>query len=407
MNTTAWSGRRMLIPVICGGLIMGLALGTRHAQGLFLMPISTDHSWPREVFGFAIALQNLVWGVAQPFTGMIADRFGSAKVVGVGVLIYAIGLCLITVSGTPTEFALSAGVLIGLGLSGTAFGAIYGAISRMVPPDKTSWALGVAGAVGGLGQFVMVPGAQALIAAIGWSQTLIAIACLFALSFVGAFALQDKHARVSAVSQRQSLGAALREAFAHRGFWLLNIGFLACGFQLAFIAVHLPAYLIDKGLSAKDGVTALAIIALANVIGTYYCGYFGGLYRRTYLLAGIYFARALFMLLFVSMPLTSMSLYLFSASMGLLWLGTVPLTNGLVSKIFGLQYVSTLFGFVFLGHQLGGFLGVWFGAYVFDHTGSYNIVWIIGIGLGVIASLLHWPINDATIERPRQPRALT
>lgn len=337
---------------------------------------------------------------------MIADRFGSAKVVGVGVLIYAIGLCLITVSGTPTEFALSAGVLIGVGLSGTAFGVVYGAISRIVPPEKSSWALGVAGAAGGLGQFVMVPGAQSLIAAIGWSQTLVAIACLFALSFLGAFALRDKHAGATSVSQRQSLGAALREAFAHRGFWLLNIGFLACGFQLAFIAVHLPAYLIDKGLSAKDGVMALAIIALANVIGTYYCGYLGGLYRRTYLLAGIYFARALFMLVFVATPLTSASIYLFSACMGLLWLGTVPLTSGLVSKIFGLQYVSTLFGFVFLGHQIGGFLGVWFGAYVFDHTGSYHIVWAVGIGLGVIAGLLHWPINDATIQRPHLSRAI-
>lgn len=399
-NSNPVGSRSIIVPVLCGGIIMGLALGTRHVQGLFLLPVTLEHDWPREAFGFAIALQNLVWGVAQPFTGMIADRFGSAKVVAVGIVAYAVGLLLMTVSNTPTGFALSAGVLIGIGLSGTAFGAIYGAISRLVPPERASWALGVAGAVGGMGQFAMVPGAQRAIAAMGWSQTLIAIACAFGLSFFAAFALRDRVSRnASLAGQSQSLGAAMHEAFTYRSFWLLNLGFLACGFQLAFMAVHLPAYLSDKGLSASDGVTALAIIALTNIVGTYYSGLFGGIYRRKYLLAGIYFARAVAMLLFVTLPLTPLSVYVFAAVMGLLWLGTAPLTNGLVSQIFGLQYVSTLFGFVFLGHQIGGFLGVWLGSYMFDLTGSYSVVWTIGIGLGVVAGLLHWPINDSRIER--------
>ncbi len=407
MSIAGRTGRALWLPIIGGGIVMGLALGTRHVQGLFLLPITTEQQWPREAFGFAIALQNLVWGLAQPFTGMIADRYGSAKVVAAGVIIYAAGLCLMTVSATPTQFALSAGVLIGIGLSGTAFGAVYGAISRMVPPDKASWALGAAGAIGGLGQFLMVPGAQRLIAAMGWAQTLLVFAGAFILSLWLASALRDRGAAgAPSLASSQSLIDALREALLHRGFWLLNLGFLACGFQLAFIAVHLPAYLSDKGLSASDGVTALAIIALTNVIGTYYAGFFGGIYRRKYLLAGIYFARAAAMYAFIAVPLSPFTVYAFAAVMGFLWLGTAPLTNGLVAQIFGVRYVSTLFGLVFLGHQIGGFLGVWLGGYVFDRTGAYGVVWAIGIGLGVVAGLLHWPIDDATLRRPQVARSI-
>ena len=390
--------RSCLIAVLAGGVIMGLALGTRHTQGLFLLPVTLEHHWPRESFGFAIAIQNLVWGLAQPFAGMIADRFGSVKVVVGGIVVFALGLSLMTVSATPAQFTLSAGVLIGIGLSGTTFGAVYGALSRIVPPAQSGWALGLAGAVGGIVQFFMVPGAQKLIAGFGWSNALLVLAGIVAASLLIAHKLLDRQlpAQFPADAQ-QTLKEALAEAFRHKGFWLLNLGFLACGFQLAFIAVHMPAYLADKGMTAGSGVTALAIIALTNVIGTYYCGFFGGLYRRKYLLVGLYFVRALAMLLFVMLPLTTTSLYLFSAIMGLLWLGTAPLTNGLVSQVFGVKYISTLFGFVFLGHQAGGFLGVWLGSYAFDTTGSYNAVWAVGIALGVAAGLLHWPINDAPV----------
>jgi MFS family permease len=387
------------LPVLAGGAVIGLALGIRHVQGLFLVPITMGHGWTRETFGLAIALQNLVWGAMQPFAGMLADRFGAAKVVLAGIVVYALGLLLMAHAGTPLGFTLSAGVLIGMGLSGTSFGVVYGAISRLAAPERRSWALGVAGAVGGVGQFVMVPTAQGLLGTVGWVMALVIMAAVMALSLPLAAPLRERALTTAAPGAHQSMGAAIREAFAHPGFWLLNLGFLTCGFQLAFIGAHMPAYLLDKGLTGRHGMVALALIAAANIVGTYYCGALGGLFRRKYLLSLLYLIRTAAIALFILLPLSPATLYAFAIVMGLLWLGTVPLTNGLLSQMFGVRYIGTLFGFVFLGHQIGAFLGVWLGGLVYDHLHSYDAIWFGAMALGVVAALLHWPIDDRQVAR--------
>ncbi len=391
--------RQPWVFVVAGGLIMGLALGIRHATGLFQLPVILDRGWTREVFGFSIAVQNLVWGLAQPLTGMVADRYGSVRVMVAGLVLYGVGLVFMCMANTPQQFTLSAGLCVGVALSGTSFGVIYGALSRMVPPERRSWALGLAGAVGGFGQFAMVPVVQGLINLFSWTGALLALALACAILLPCTLPMRERVVTTIPKLPEQTLREALSEAFRHRGFWLLNVGFLACGFQLAFIASHLPAYLLDKGMSGNAAVAGLAIIALSNVVGTYCCGLLGGLYRRKYLLSGIYLLRSAIMALFFVLPLTSASLYLFCAAMGFIWLGTVPLTNGLVSQVFGVKYITTLFGFVFFGHQLGAFFGVWLGGYVFDKTKSYDLIWMIGIGLGSIAAALHFPINDQQLPR--------
>ncbi|GGY27222.1 MFS transporter [Pseudoduganella albidiflava] len=387
-----------LAAVLCGGIIVGLALGMRHVQGLFMLPMIGTRGWGREAFALAIALQNLVWGLAQPVTGMIADRWGARRVLAAGCVLYALGLYLMAHAATSMELALSAGLLIGVALSGTTFGVVYGAISRIVPPARRSWALGMAGAVGGVGQFAMVPATQQLIGGLGWMLALTVFALVLALALPLAWPLDDRQA-ASPDRQAQSMGGAIREALSHRGFWLLNLGFLACGFQLAFIAGHFPAFLMDQGLPPQTGVAALAIIALANVAGTYLCGQLGGIYRRKYLLAGLYLVRSAAMLAFALLPVSTASVYAFAFVMGLTWLGTVPLTNGLVSQVFGVRYLATLFGFVFVGHQLGGFLGMWLGGAVFDATGSYNTMWLLAVLIGLAAAALHWPIDDRAVAR--------
>ena len=400
----AWNKRWPL--VIAGGVVMGAALGVRHVQGLFLTPVTIDHGWSRETFGLALALQNLVWGIAQPFTGMIADRFGSAKVILAGLLIYALGLVTMAYADTPGVYTFGAGVLVGIALSGSAFGAVYGALSRLFPAERRSWALGVAGAIGGLGQFCTVPFVQSLMSRVGWVVTLVVLAAvLIMLAPLSAWLRDRPVLRAPGDSSAQSIGAAVREALSHRGFWLLNFGFFACGFQLAFIAVHMPAYLLDKGLSARNAGAALALIALANVLGTYLCGYAGDFMRRKYVLSAIYFIRSAAMAAFFLAPLSPASVYAFSFVMGLLWLGTVPLTNGLVSQVFGVRYIATLFGFVFFGHQLGSFLGVWLGGIVYDATHAYDLLWYGAIALGIVAGLLHLPINDERVERHAQALA--
>lgn len=395
--------RNLWLMVLAGGIVMGLALGVRHVQGLFLLPVTMDRGWSRETFAMALAVQNLTWGVAQPFTGMIADRFGSAKVILGGLVFYALGLAGMAHAATPAAFMWSAGICIGIALSGTAFAVIYGALSRLVPPARRGWALGVAGAVGGLGQFTMVPAAQWLIGGSGWVGALLIFAAVLAVAMPLALPLKETSRRAAGAASApdQPLGAAIREAFAQPGFWLLNLGFLACGFQLAFIGTHLPAYLMDKGLQAADAVAALAIIALANVAGTYVCGILGAHHRRKYLLAGIYLLRTAAMALFFLLPLSPASVYVFAAVMGFVWLGTVPLTNGLISQVFGVRYITTLFGFVFFGHQVGSFLGVWLGGVVYEATHSYDLIWIGAMALGVLAAVLHWPIDDRELPRIR------
>ncbi|WP_312537963.1 MFS transporter [Achromobacter mucicolens] len=390
--------------VLAGGVVMGLALGVRHVQGLFLLPVTMDRGWSRETFAIALAVQNLTWGIVQPFTGMIADRYGSAKVIAGGLVFYAVGLAGMAHATTPAGFMWTAGVCIGIALSGTAFAAIYGALSRLVPPERRSWALGVAGAVGGLGQFTMVPAAQWLIGGWGWVAALLAFAVALTILLPLAFPLREPANRLhdaGAPDANLSLREALREAFTRPGFWLLNLGFLACGFQLAFIGTHLPAYLMDKGLRASDAVAALAIIALTNVMGTYVCGILGAHHRRKYLLAGIYLIRTAAIALFILVPLSTWSVYAFAAVMGFVWLGTVPLTNGLISQVFGVRYITTLFGFVFFGHQVGSFLGVWLGGAVFEATRSYDLIWLGAMALGVLSAALHWPIDDREIQRAR------
>ncbi|HTR09924.1 MAG TPA: MFS transporter [Paraburkholderia sp.] len=392
------------LPVIAGGIVMGAALGVRNVQGLFLIPVTLDRGWSREAFGLALALQNLLWGVAQPLTGMIADRFGSARVILAGTALYALGLLVMAHAATTGLYTLGVGLLVGIALSGTAFGAVYGALSRLYAPERRGWALGVAGTIGGLGQFCMVPLAQGMIGRFGWVAAIVVLAAIVAATAPFARWLRDTPApRMHGVlhaGDDQSLRAAIKEALSHRGFWLLNIGFFACGFQLAFITAHLPAWLLDRGLGAREAGIALATIALANTLGTFLCGYAGGFLRRKYLLCAIYFVRTGAMALFIALPLTHASLYLFSFVMGLIWLGTVPLTNGVVSQVFGVRYITTLFGFVFFGHQLGSFFGVWLGGVVFDATHSYDLLWYGSIALGVIAGVLHLPIDDQRVARP-------
>jgi MFS family permease len=397
--------RQRWLIVLAGGAIMGAALGIRHVQGLFLQPITLDQGWSREVFGFTLAMQNLVWGLAQPFTGMIADRYGSMKVILPGLLLYALGLFVTAHSQSTGQFLLGNGFLIGIALSGTAFGAVYGALSRIFPAEHRSWALGVAGSIGGLGQFCMVPFVQKLLDGMGWVSVLLVLCAVMGLMLPLVAFLRDNNGGARHEGNRdQTMGEAIREACSHRGFWLLNLGFLACGFQLAFVAGHMPAYLIDKGMGPQQAGIALAVISLANVIGTYGCGYLGGFMRRKYVLSVIYLLRSAAMMLFVALPISEFSVYAFSFVMGLVWLGTVPLTSGLVSQIFGVRYIATLFGFVFFGHQLGAFFGVWLGGYVFDMTKSYDLVWLGSIALGLLAAVLHMPINDANVVR-NQPLA--
>lgn len=396
-----------MAPILVGGLVMGLALGIRHVQGLFMLPMIMDRGWSRETFALAIALQNLVWGLAQPFTGMLADRWGSAKVLAAGTLLYGLGLWLMSSARVPTQLFVGGGLVIGIGLSCTAFGVVYGALSRMSGEADRSWSLGLAGAIGGLGQFVAVPGTQALQDALGWSHALLVLGALIAMMVVFSSRLDDRARSAdpaeAQAAMQQPMAAAIAQALSHPGFWLLNLGFLACGFQLAFITAHLPAYLLDKGLHPGVAVTGLALIALANVIGTFVCGQLGGLYRRKHLLAVLYLIRSAAMALFVMLPLSALTVYLFCAVMGFLWLGTVPLTNGLVSQVFGVRYIGTLFGFVFFGHQLGAFMGVWLGGLVFDATKSYELLWWGAMGLGVVAAVLHWPIDDRRVGNGLQP----
>lgn len=384
--------------VLAGGLLMGLALGIRHVQGLFMLPLTFERGWTRADFALALALQNLVWGVAQPFAGMVADRFGSRPVLAAGVALYALGLTVVSKAAGVAALFVGAGLLGGVALACTAFGVVYGALSRIVATDQRPAVLGLTGAVGGLGQFLAVPLTEALQRELGAPSALLALGALMLLALPLARRLDDRTAIATlgrtAEPRAGGLRAALREAFAHRGFWLVNLGFLACGFQLAFIATHLPAYLLDRGLPARDAVAGLALIALFNIGGTYLCGLLGGWWRRKYVLAGLYLARTAVIALFVLLPTSTASVRLFCAAMGLMWLGTLPLTNGLVAQVFGVRYLSTLFGFAFVGHQLGAFLGAWLGGEVVAATGSYEPIWWAAMLLGIAAAALHWPIDD-------------
>lgn len=382
-----------------------LAIGIRQSFGLFLQPMTMEHGWTRETFGLAIALQNIVWGFGQPFAGAIADRFGAARVIAAGGIFYALGVLLMGYSANALELNLSAGLLLGLGLSGSGFGVVMGVVGRAVPAEKRSTALGLVGAGGSFGQFAMLPIGQAMISQIGWFGALAAMAALSLLIIPLASALAGRN--TAAHGSTQSMSAALREAAAHKGFWFLTVSFLVCGFQTIFIMIHLPAYLIDQGLSPTAGMTALALIGFFNIVGSYGCGVLGGRFSKKYVLVWIYAIRAVAITLFVALPLSIYTIAGFAIAMGVTWLGTVPLTNGLVAQIFGVKYLSTLFSIVFLGHQIGSFLGAWYGGLMFDLTGSYTTVWIFCVVLSVVAAALCVPVDerDVTGLRPLESKA--
>lgn len=390
MNVTNW--RTPAVVLACGSIILMLSLGTRQSFGLFLQPMSTDLGWGRETFAFALALQNLVWGLAQPFAGMIADKFGAARIIVLAGVLYAIGLALMAYSDTGLAFNISAGILVGLGLSGSAFGVVMGVVGRAFPPEKRSMALGIVGAGGSFGQFIMLPYGQVLISQFGWFSALLVLAVSSFLIVPLATALAGS-SRTSGGSE-QSMTAAIHEAATHRGFWYLTAAFLVCGFQTIFIMVHLPAYLVDKGMAPVQGMIALALVGFFNIVGSYLCGFLGGHFSKKYLLSWIYGIRSVAILIFIALPLSQWSTWIFAAVMGITWLGTVPLTNGLVAQIFGVKYLSTLFSISFLGHQIGSFLGAWYGGYMFDATGSYMVVWMVAIALGVLACMLCLPIDE-------------
>lgn len=398
----AWRSTTWLL--LGASLILALSLGIRHGFGLFLPPMSAEFGWGREVYAFAIALQNLIWGLAQPFTGALADRFGARRTIVGGGLLYAVGLLLMGLADSPLSLSLSAGLLIGIGLSGTSFSVILGVVGRAVPVEQRSMAMGIAAAAGSFGQFAMLPGTLGLIGWLGWSAALLALGLLVALILPLAAMIKERPQPLPS-GQEQSLVEALREAAGHSGFWLLALGFFVCGFQVVFVAVHLPAYLVDHHLPALTGTTVLALVGLFNIFGTYIAGWLGGRMSKPRLLSALYLARGVVITLFLVAPLSQWSAYLFGMAMGLLWLSTVPLTNGTVATLFGVRNLSMLGGIVFLFHQLGSFLGGWLGGYLYDHTGSYDLVWQIAILLSLLAAVLNWPVREVPVARLQEASA--
>lgn len=382
---------------------MTIALGARHTFGLYLQPMTTDLGWARQTFAFALALQNLVYGLAQPFSGMLADKYGAGRVMLGGTLGYVLGLVLMADTKTGLDFTFSAGVLIGTAVSCISFPIVFGAVARAVPAEKRSVALGIAGAAGSFGQFVMLPYGQMLISALGWQQSLLVLAATVALIVPLAFLLHEPRVQAVQPGSGQSIPEALREAFRHRGYVLLCAGYWVCGFQLMFISVHFPAFLTDHGMKPEVGMTALALIGLFNIFGSYTWGWLGGRFSKKRLLSLLYFLRAMNIAAFIVLPMTPTSVYVFAAVIGFLWLGTVPLTSGLIAQIFGIRYLSTLGGITFLWHQVGSFVGVALGGYLFDQTGSYRLMWLIAIVAGLFAAAVNWPIDDRQIRRTSAP----
>ncbi|WP_374634675.1 MFS transporter [Ferrovibrio sp.] len=393
--------RTPLLVILAGCTIALLNFGVRSGFGLFLEPISTANGWGREVFALAIAIQTVLWGLGQPFAGAFADKYGSGRVLAIGAVFYAAGVALTAYASSPLLLHVTTGMLVGIGLAGTSFTVALAAIARMVSPERRSWALGIGTAAGSLGQFLMVPLGQGFIAAYGWMMALVLLS-LFALAIVPLAGVLAGKAPETGGPQ-QSMSEALREAGLQRSYWLLIAGFFVCGFHVSFIQTHLPAYVVDRGLDPATGAWALALVGLANVVGSYTAGVLGGTRSKKYLLSFIYGARAVVITVFVLVPMSTTSVLVFAFCMGLLWLSTVPLTSGLVAQIFGPRYMATLFGIVFFSHQVGGFLGVWLGGRLFDATGSYDVVWWISAALGVFSAIVHFPIDERPLVRNAAP----
>jgi len=396
-RTTLW-WRLPALVLVCGAAILLLSIGTRATFGIFLDDISVSMGWGREVFALAIAVQNIIWGLAQPFTGALADRYGAARTLVVSGLLYALGMYLMQASTTPLEITLTGGFLIGVAIAGTSFSVVLAAVARAYPPERRSFAFGVCTAIASLGQFSLVPLGQGFISAYGWQVAILLLGALTLLIVPLAMPLAGRSTGPgtdSAASWRLALGEAMR----HRGYWLLTAGYFVCGFHVTFIGTHLPTYLRDSGMSATIAAWALAVVGLFNVLGSLAAGILGGRMHKPYLLAAIYFGRAVVISVYILLPISLASTFVFAALMGLFWLSTVPVTTAVVGQIFGVRYLGMLAGIVFFSHQVGAFLGAWLGGLLFDWTGSYGVVWWLSVALGLFAALINLPIDDRALRR--------
>ena len=403
MQNASW--RTPLVVLICGCIIMTISFGIRAGFGLFLQPMALEYGWGREVFSFSIALQNLMWGALGAVAGGLADRYGPGRIVAIGAICYILGLIGLAYIDTPWLMHVNAAVLLGGALGGTSFGIILAVIGRTVAPERRSLYMGIATAAGSFGQFALVPLTQILIASLNWHNALLVLAGIAALILPLTLALAGRPHAAGGATQ-QSIGQALREAMHEKGFHLLFWGYFVCGFHIAMLTVHLPAFVTDAGLSATHGMTALALIGLFNIVGTLGAGYLGGRFSKKYLLSTIYTIRAVLITILIALPLTPLTLYVFACGIGLLWLGTVPLTNGLVGQIFGMRYMAMLASIVFFGHQIGSFVGVWLAGYLYDTTGSYNGAFNASIGLGGFAALVNLPVNEKPLAERRHAQAV-
>jgi len=388
--------------IVSGCLVAMVNFGVRSSFGFFTTPISEAHAWPREIYSFAMALQNLLWGIATPIAGAIADRYGSARVLIGGAIFYAVGTVVMAMATTPLMLHFGGGVLVGIGIAASSFGIVMAAFGRLVPPEKRSWAFGIATAAGSMGQFIFAPLGGVLIPAVGWYQALLILAACSLLIIVFALPLMAQNTSRSAVppgEAEMSMREAIKAAFGNRSYNLLTAGFFVCGFQLAFITIHLPPYLREHGISNEFAGIAMSAIGLFNVLGSYYSGIIGGRGVKRIPLSIIYVLRSLAIVGFILLPITNVTTMAFTISMGLLWLSTVPLTMGLVTVMFGTRYMATLYGFVFLSHQVGSFFGVWLGGRLYDQFGSYDPVWWMGAALGLFAALVHLPIRERRSDR--------
>lgn len=391
--------RTPLVVILAGCLIAMIGFGVRSAFGLFLEPMTVAKGWDRETFGLAMAIQNLLWGIGVPVAGMIADKFGPSRVLAVGAVIYTVGVWGMATADSSLELHIFGGVLTGVGVAFTAFSLAMAAMAKVVGPERRSLALGLGTAAGSFGQVVFSPLGQGFIGAYGWETALLILAASALLIIPLAFVLPNQATGKGEVPSEQTFRQAMAEAGAHRGYILLTIGFFVCGFHVAFITVHFPSYVGDLGLDPTVGAYALALVGLFNIVGSFASGMAGQRWSKKVGLSTIYFARALVITGLLLAPKTELTIYLFAGAMGLLWLSTVPLTTGIVAQVFGVRYMATLFGFVFLSHQLGSFAGIWLGGYLYDTVGSYDGVWWAGVALGVLAAVIHLPINEKPLAR--------
>jgi MFS family permease len=394
--------RTPLVVIVCGCLIAMLTFGPRSTFGFFMQPMSREFSWGRDVFGLAIAIQNLLWGIGQPIAGAIADRFGTARVMSGGALLYAAGLIMMSHAATPLSLDMSAGVLIGFGLAGCSFNLVLSAFGKLLPPEWRGVALGAGTAAGSFGQFVFAPFGVAMLDTFGWQSALAVFACMMLLVLPLSLALVARPSvkAQAAIVEQQTFKGALSEAFGHRSYVLLVLGFFTCGFQLAFITVHLPAYLVDRGVPVQVGGWVIATIGLFNIIGSLSVGWLQSRLPKRYILSVIYFTRAMTIIAFISFPITTFSAIAFGMVTGLMWLSSVPPTSSLVALMFGTRWLATLYGFAFFSHQVGGFLGVWLGGIVFEKFHSYTPIWWLSVLFGVLSALINLPIVEEPVRRP-------